>query len=138
VDLGAFEVQQPTISVTNVPPITFTSVDQTINLSATATVPGDTPLNEGQVQFTIDGIPSSVTANVMNGQTNILTFTVPGSTPHGSHIITATYTDDSPGNFRGATANGTLTINPAVATLTPPNVRSRSTPETRPFLSSPP
>jgi hypothetical protein len=110
VDLGAFEVQNPTISVTNVTS-TFTSVNQTINLSATATVPGNTPLNEGQVQFTIDGIPSSVTAKVINGQANT-TFTVPGNTHHGNYTITATYSDPNFG-FRSATATGTLTIKQA-------------------------
>jgi hypothetical protein len=103
------------------PELPFPTGDPLIPVTATISSPGGA-VNEGQVLFAIPGLAvTQVPAPVLNGQASVM-LAVPANTPVGTYTITATYTDDSPGDFSGMTGTNTLTVTPAPTTTTINNV----------------
>ncbi|MDF3005699.1 MAG: S-layer protein [Oscillospiraceae bacterium] len=100
--------------------VTTTTVDnaagpagQAVNLFARVAGNGGSPINKGQVQFEVNGVPVGTT-NVING-TAVLNWTIPSDCSIGYHLISAEYLGS--GVYLPSSATGTLTIN-GVPTVT--------------------
>ncbi|NYB52644.1 MAG: SBBP repeat-containing protein, partial [Methanobacteriaceae archaeon] len=80
------------------------------NVELTAQVEDDNgnPINEGQVQFSVNGNIVG-TANVVNGQATY-TYQIPGTWKAGTYPILAEYLGT--GNYQASSATATLTVNP--------------------------
>jgi hypothetical protein len=102
-------------------PITISSANQSVPVSATVTSPSGI-VTEGTVTFTLfnssnQQVGLSVTANVSGGVTSPISLVVPANTPSGSYTVKASYTD-SKGVFGDSSNTTSLTIKDAAATTT--------------------
>jgi hypothetical protein len=95
---------------------TFSSADQTVQLSATVTdtTNGGTTVNEGTVLFTVKDSSGNVIGKAVSGGVQggdaTANFTLPGGTAVGTYTINVSYSD-SAGNFTDTQDNsGTLTV----------------------------
>lgn len=131
------------VSLSPVAPITASSNDQYLSLTATVTTSSGTgTVNEGEVDFTLirNGSPVegsyTPSANVVNGQavlTNSYAFDVFANTPAGNYTIQAAYIDLPSNYVASAPATTPLIINPA-----PPGSPPPAPPPAPPPVSPPP
>jgi hypothetical protein len=103
---------------------TFSSLAQTLSLTATITSADNTIPNEGTVTFLIvdshnNPIGSSVTSSTVSGGQATVSYVIPANTVVGSYTIEATYNDSTTGRYLGSTATTVpLTIQQAPTTTT--------------------
>jgi hypothetical protein len=119
-DIGAFQTQSTTTSVTNVT-TPYNTAGQTITLTATVDAFGDPnqPAAEGKVTFTLAGTGlSSVSANIVNGVAST-TINLPSTIHPNNYSIDAAYTDpNTPSLYNSSSGIGTLALTPASTSMT--------------------
>lgn len=118
-DIGAYQTQSTTTTVTNVT-TQYNTAGQTITLTATVDAFGDPnqPATEGQVTFTLVGSGlGSVTANVGANGVASTTIALPSTLLPKNFSIDASYSDPN-ALFASSSGSGTLALNPISTNLT--------------------
>jgi hypothetical protein len=87
--------------------VTSAAGSQTLTLTAAVTAAGSDAVNEGQVQFSVDGQTAS--AYVQAGSATALV-NLPNGIAPGQYAIAALYTDGMGADFRGGSGSGVLTV----------------------------
>jgi hypothetical protein len=110
-DDGAVEMLPTTISLSNVT-ATYTSAGQTITLTANVAAPGQPPLSEGSVIFTIHSAGLSATGAVTAADPGVATATLalPSSLGPGTYTIDASFVDSPKYVYAQSMVSATLTL----------------------------
>jgi hypothetical protein len=131
-DLGAYQTQNTSVSVSPVSAVYNSTSAQTITLTATVTDNGQPmPQAFGNVAFTIvnpNGNNITATGAVAGGGIATASVSLPANFLAGTYTINATYTDtENPVVFGSSSASppGTLTVNSATINVTVNNLSAQ-------------